>query len=121
MDERPELYIIPVNITDNGNVIRGQFQKKNFLEAAAILAVGLILSVLILKFIPMIARIIVFAIFAVIAMIALAGIKGESLIEFALEKSFFNRKRRIMKYRLPRREVVKESRWKKSKNNDDGA
>lgn len=120
MNEQPEVYVIPANITDNGNVIRGQFKKKNAYEAAAFIAVGLILSVLILGFIPLIARGIIFFIFLMLAMIALAGIKGESLIEFILEKIFFGRKKRVMKYRLPRREAQKESKWdKKKKQNED--
>ena len=116
MDERPNVYFIPANITDNGNVLKGYFKKKNFLEAATIWSIGLVISVLLLGFLPLIVRASVFAIFFIIGFVALAGVNKEaSLIEYVLERVFFKRKQRIMKYKLPRREVVKERKWKKSK------
>ena len=75
MDDRPEVYFIPTNIANNGNVLKGYFKKRNAYEAAAILLVGLLLSVVLLGFLPMIPRVIVFCIFMILAFLALAGIK----------------------------------------------
>ena len=119
MDERPEVYIIPTNIADNGNVLKGYFKKKNAYEAAAILSIGLVVSVLLLGFLPVMPRVVVFCLFFIFSMLALAGVKGESFVEFLLEKIFFKRKMRVMKYRLPRKEEPKESRWKKKNTEEE--
>lgn len=118
MDDKAEVYVIPTNIADNGNVLNGYFKKKNAYEAAFFLFIGAILSVVFLGFLPMIPRLIVFGIFLILAFISLAGIKGQSFIEFLLEVVFFKRKKRVMKYRLPRKEIEKTTkRRKKEKDN----
>ena len=119
MDDYPETYVIPTNIANNGNVLRGYFKKKNAYEFAAIVATGLLISVLLLGFLPIIPRIVVFGVFLIIGFLALAGVKGQSFIEHTLEVFFFKKKRRVMKYRLPRKDIDKTPKRKRRKSEDD--
>lgn len=105
MDQEPEVYFIPANVTDNGNVFSGNIKKKNAYEAAAVFTFGLVLSLLLLAFLPFIAKAIIITIFFMISCLALVGIRGQSLFEAILESFFFNKKKRVMKYRLPRKDT----------------
>lgn len=105
MEQEPEVYIIPANVTDNGNVINGNIKKKNAYEAGVIAVAGLIFSLLILGFLPLIVKIIILMLFFMLACLAIVGIKGESLFEAVLENFFFKKKMRVMKYRLPRKDI----------------
>ena len=105
MDQEYETYIIPANVTDNGNVINGNIKKKNAYEAAAILFVGVIFCFILLGFLHLIPKLIIFTVFVMLSLVAVVGIKGDSLIETLLEAFFFNKKKRTMKYRLPRKDT----------------
>lgn len=110
----PESYIIPANVTDNGNVLNGNIKKKSAYEAVAIVVLGVALSFGLLWFIPLLAKVIITVVFVMIAFVALAGIKGESFVEYLIEVFFFKRKQRTMKFRLPRKEPeMKKRRLKK--------
>ena len=120
MEQEPEMYIIPANVTDNGNVINGNIKKKNAYEAAAIFVIGFLVSFLLLGFLPTIPKIIIMTFFFMFACLAVVGIKGESLFETFLEAFFFRKKVRVMKYRLPRKDLEpkEKKRLRKERNED---
>ena len=116
MNDQPEVYIIPSNVTDNGNVVRGLFKKKNAAEAVVVLAIGAVISFLFLSFLGFLVRMGVFIFFALLSAIVVVGIKGESFGEYVLETTLFKKKKRSMKYRLPRKNYEEKKRFgRKSK------
>ena len=119
MDYENEVYIIPANVTDNGNVFNGNVKKKCAYEAGIIGLIGAIFSFLLLGFLSLITKIVIMSVFVIIGFVALFGIKGDSLIEVLLEVFFFKRKKRTMKYRLPRKDSeVKEKKLFKRKEKE---
>lgn len=109
MDYQPEIYRIPINIADNGNALNGTIKTKNMTEAVIVAGIGVVISGLFLQFLSLGIRIAVFVPFFFIALVAMIGVRGESLFEYILEVFFFKKKKRRMKYKMPRA-VEKNSR-----------
>lgn len=117
MDERgPETYVIPPNITDNGNVLNGMIKKKNLFESIAVFVAGFLIWSLIKPFIVSgMVKAILLIPTVFLTMLTLVGFGESSLIEYILEATNFKKKKRVVIFKIPRREPVYEKKLTLSK------
>lgn len=118
---QPQEYYIPTNITDNGYVF-GKATSRNVAEMVAILAAGVLIAFGLLAFLPFKVRLIVFFFFLMLEPLAYFGFRDEPFIEHFIAYIFFIKKKRTMKYRLPREDkpaAEKKSKKKKGKDNEE--
>lgn len=110
----PEIYYIPGNVADNGNVVGGMLKLRNMIEA---IVLGLIMAGLwriIFYAFGLVVKTIAFGIMVLpIVAAALIGIQGESLIEWFIEFFYFHKKKRMMIFEIPRPESIKKKRFGK--------
>ena len=116
-DNRPDEYIIPQNITDNGNVI-SFVKKRNFAEVCVVLGTGFVISFGICSFLSLLVRCAIFFPFLLLALVTLVGFRGEPLFEYFIAFVICKRKARMMRYKLPRPETEETSRKRKKKEED---
>lgn len=115
----PEIYVIPVNISDNGYAV-WIIKKKNLIEAIVLGAAFFLLWKLIFSPFSYIVRIASFC-FTVLPVIilALTGVREESLLEFLIEYFFYIKKRRRMTFRIPREVQERKTRRLFQKKEED--
>ena len=119
----PETYYIPGNVTDNGNVAGGMLKLRNLIEAIVLGLIMLALWRLIFYPFGLIVKTIGFGLTVMpVVAFALIGIKGESLLEWCIEFIYFQKKKRVMIFEIPRPESIKKKRFgKKGKNVEETA
>lgn len=110
---RPETYVIPPNITDNGNVFNGLIKKKNLFEAIIVASVGFLIWFFIKLFVSsVIVKVVLILPAVLLTLLTLVGLGESSLLEHMIEVSYFNKKKRIIKYKIPRRETEQKKKKK---------
>lgn len=116
----PEIYYIPGNVADNGNVMGGMLKLRNLIEA---IVLGLLMFVLWrIFFYPfgLVIKTIAFGVMVLPAVaFSLVGIQGESLVEWFFEFFYFQKKKRMMIFEIPRPEAIKKKRFGKKEKNTD--
>lgn len=102
-------HIIPVNISADGNLFGGAIKKRNAIEAAGILLIGVAILKFILFALPFIIKACVYFLISIVpAVLALIGIGDQSMLEWISNTRSYRKGKDVIPFLIPTQEEEEE-------------